>query len=286
MSTYRKRLEIPPDSPFIEVAQMIPDSVPVDLYMLAISKAVEFDDGFCENYVHLAIASFTRSLALSQSWYIFTNDIFTRARVKRFFTDRQLLNRSLIHKNEIAVRWMTRTAYLIDNILPWITWHDSVRSLWLDSINLAPAHSGYKHDLWCGEAPVYFELMACGVPLQWSTLWRQRHLIFAHYKLTEQQYLSTWAACPDSATGLWHYKHEHVQLDAREGRRILDRALFRLLRARMVEICTALQSLRLPALVTCEILDHSWQRLAWMVPMHLKWKLATAVKHFRRRSKR
>jgi hypothetical protein len=50
-------------------------------------------------------------------------------------------------------------------------------------------------------------------------------------------------------------------------------------RERLTEICIALQDLELPAWVTVQILDaaRSWSTL----PLHSKWSLVCAVKHFR-----
>jgi hypothetical protein len=49
----------------------------------------------------------------------------------------------------------------------------------------------------------------------------------------------------------------------------------------MTEICIALQSLRFPAFITLQIIDHSWNVLADLVPMHLKWNVITLIKHFK-----
>jgi len=43
-------------------------------------------------------------------------------------------------------------------------------------------------------------------------------------------------------------------------------------------ICVGLQDLELPALVTLEIIDAAFPN---SIPMHKKWDLVTAVKHFR-----
>lgn len=51
-------------------------------------------------------------------------------------------------------------------------------------------------------------------------------------------------------------------------------------RYRAMEICTSLQSLRLPALQMCEILQYSCGRLSPIIPFHCWWKIATTVKHF------
>jgi len=52
------------------------------------------------------------------------------------------------------------------------------------------------------------------------------------------------------------------------------------IRRRCEEVCVALQDLDLPALVTLEIIDAAFVN---SIPMHLKWNLVTAVKHFRQR---
>jgi hypothetical protein len=50
-------------------------------------------------------------------------------------------------------------------------------------------------------------------------------------------------------------------------------------RERLTEICIALQDLELPAWVTVQILDAArpWSTL----PLHSKWSLVCAIKHFR-----
>jgi hypothetical protein len=50
-------------------------------------------------------------------------------------------------------------------------------------------------------------------------------------------------------------------------------------RERLTEICIALQDLALPAWVTVQILDAArpWSTL----PLHSKWNLVCAIKHFR-----
>jgi hypothetical protein len=55
---------------------------------------------------------------------------------------------------------------------------------------------------------------------------------------------------------------------------------------RAIAICTALQHLRLPALVLVTLLDASFPILAQLVPFHLKWRIATAVKHYRQKNKK
>jgi hypothetical protein len=62
----------------------------------------------------------------------------------------------------------------------------------------------------------------------------------------------------------------------------LVRALFVLQRARMTEICIALQALGLPALVTVIILDRTSEATA-STALHQKWKLVTKVKHFEKK---
>lgn len=52
-----------------------------------------------------------------------------------------------------------------------------------------------------------------------------------------------------------------------------------LIRARSFEICLALHSLDLPALLMCTILEFACAPFAVCVPFHLKWNLAVTVKH-------
>jgi ankyrin repeat protein len=53
-----------------------------------------------------------------------------------------------------------------------------------------------------------------------------------------------------------------------------------LLKLRAFEVGVGLQSLELPALLTCEILSYSFAPLELQVPLHHVWNLAVAVKHF------
>lgn len=57
-----------------------------------------------------------------------------------------------------------------------------------------------------------------------------------------------------------------------------ERVLYDLLWHRIAVICVGLQSLRLPVLVLCEIVDRSWRRLGLLLPMHYKWKLVRLIK--------
>lgn len=54
-----------------------------------------------------------------------------------------------------------------------------------------------------------------------------------------------------------------------------------LLRARALEVCIGLQSLELPALLTCEILTNAFAPRESFVPFHFVWEIVTKVKHFR-----
>jgi ankyrin repeat protein len=63
----------------------------------------------------------------------------------------------------------------------------------------------------------------------------------------------------------------------------IDRCQLILLRLRAFEVCTGLQALELPALVTCEILAKSFGAREPIVKFHLVWSIVTAVKHFRDR---
>jgi hypothetical protein len=53
------------------------------------------------------------------------------------------------------------------------------------------------------------------------------------------------------------------------------------IRDRAAKICIAMQDLELPALITLEVLDAAFPN---DIPMHKKWQLVTAIKHFHQRS--
>ena len=61
---------------------------------------------------------------------------------------------------------------------------------------------------------------------------------------------------------------------------IFQATQFAWLREPATTLAIGLQELELPALVTLEIIDAAFPNSA---PMHLKWDLATTVKHFRQR---
>lgn len=61
----------------------------------------------------------------------------------------------------------------------------------------------------------------------------------------------------------------------------LARQRIDLIRWRAFDICVALQMLRLPALVTCAILDEACAPGANCVAFHHKWHIATRIKHFK-----
>lgn len=63
---------------------------------------------------------------------------------------------------------------------------------------------------------------------------------------------------------------------------VLARTRYNLSKRRMIEICVALQNMRLPALVTLLILEHLFL-YADMIPIHRKSALVTTVKHWRER---
>jgi ankyrin repeat protein len=71
-----------------------------------------------------------------------------------------------------------------------------------------------------------------------------------------------------------------TEIDTREASRQLGQMRFELIQMRALEIVVALQNLRLPALLTTMIVDEAVE-LAPLIPMHLKWKLVTLVKHWK-----
>jgi ankyrin repeat protein len=65
----------------------------------------------------------------------------------------------------------------------------------------------------------------------------------------------------------------------------IDEQRFELLRLRAFQVCVGLQSVRLPALVTCEILAHAFAPLESLVAFHRVWAVVTTIKHWRERLK-
>jgi ankyrin repeat protein len=65
-------------------------------------------------------------------------------------------------------------------------------------------------------------------------------------------------------------------------RRDIAKTRLDLVRHRAMQVCIGLQPLQLDALQLCEILQHSFGTLARVIAFHQWWKIATAVKHFRR----
>jgi ankyrin repeat protein len=65
-----------------------------------------------------------------------------------------------------------------------------------------------------------------------------------------------------------------------KARREIAKTRLDFVRFRAMEVCIGLQSLRLDALQTCEILQFACGPLARLVAFHQWWKIATTVKHF------
>jgi ankyrin repeat protein len=66
-------------------------------------------------------------------------------------------------------------------------------------------------------------------------------------------------------------------------RRGIARARIDFVRERALEVCIGLQSLELDALQMCEILLFACGRVAPLIPFHVWWAIATAVKHFQKK---
>jgi ankyrin repeat protein len=64
----------------------------------------------------------------------------------------------------------------------------------------------------------------------------------------------------------------------------LPRLGLSLINDRATDICIALQSLALPALITLSVVDAACP-LAHVLPMHVKWRLVTLIKHFKDKKK-
>jgi hypothetical protein len=63
----------------------------------------------------------------------------------------------------------------------------------------------------------------------------------------------------------------------------IERAGFAAIRARVLEICVALQSLEMPAPQLIEIVTHACAPFAAQLPYHYLWDAVVLVKHFRSR---
>lgn len=73
-----------------------------------------------------------------------------------------------------------------------------------------------------------------------------------------------------------------IETDVAASRRRLACCRAKIVAARVATICCALQSADLPALVSVYIVDAD-SPIAARVPLHLKWRMITVVKHFRDR---
>jgi ankyrin repeat protein len=67
-------------------------------------------------------------------------------------------------------------------------------------------------------------------------------------------------------------------------RREIAKARLDFVRYRALNVCIALQILRIDALQMCEILLFACGRVAQLIPFHIWWKIATTVKHFQTNS--
>ena len=304
--------------PFLDVWAMVKHN-PVLLPM--IKQAAKADGEFCSAHFHLAAASCLAHITFELlTTYAYGRVTIRRVLLDAFFCDPNLRILELASKNEIALSWIlpfvdTTTFYDAvgrNNIFSGACMDVIEPSPFIgrpDSVTPLPGH-------------LLVELLACGFEPNYPLLQAARDSIVGHHRLTLNQFYSLWVVPtervvpPDvtenqklkaiyrSCLSLYHQEILGLPVDRlgytavstyavayaatadpREGKRLLDLILFRRLSARMLEICAALQGLELPALVTCTILDCSWHRLSCLVPMHLKWKLATGVKHFRSRQR-
>jgi ankyrin repeat protein len=85
----------------------------------------------------------------------------------------------------------------------------------------------------------------------------------------------------DTARSILLKKHIRIPCDAdvdRERKKIAKKRLD-LVRNRALQICIALQSLQLPALLLCEILKHM-STFSSLIEFHQWWAIATRVKHY------
>ena len=111
-----------------------------------------------------------------------------------------------------------------------------------------------------------------GSVLESGVLSKLASLTHAYLTLeTKQSIARTVFLCYSSATP--------AQLDD-----LADTGIFSqmyVIRDRAAKICIAMQDLELPALITLEVLDAAFPN---DIPMHKKWQLVTAAKHFHSRA--
>jgi len=84
---------------------------------------------------------------------------------------------------------------------------------------------------------------------------------------------------PEESTHIWFGRLPDAAA-VETARRALERERFVQVRARFFVVCVALQNLHIPAIQTCGILDDVDSR---DIALHYRWRIATAVKHFRQR---
>jgi ankyrin repeat protein len=75
--------------------------------------------------------------------------------------------------------------------------------------------------------------------------------------------------------------HSDIVATLTNPQKFVSKARIDLVRERALQVCIGLQSLGLDALRTCEILRFACGPVARLIPFHIWWNIATAVKHFR-----
>lgn len=272
---------IPENSPFRAVRALFDGLFITQSMDRTIRTAFESDNEFCENYVHLAIASFVRH-------HMATIGGFHEVRVVEpmwldaILRDPHMHTRALIWKNETALKWVSTVPFgqiAIHQGKLFI--YDKMPAIYMDLFD--PDNHYATCRFFDGRCQTAFELALCGVQVSSVHLYGDTNDIMAYYNISRRAYRSTLLAYGyENAIPVREMKKVEKYMDAALVQQTVDKVRFRMLADRMLEICTSLQSLRLPALMMCEILDQSWYRLAALVPLHLKWKLVVAVKHFQR----
>lgn len=272
---------IPENSPFRAVRAFFVCHLPTQATDRLIQTAIEVDGDFCENYTHLAIASFVRHGMATYSGFYALNASEPKW-LDAILRDPHMHTRALFWKNETALKWVHAVPFdlrLFNNGVLFL--RDKVPAIYMDLFD--PEEHNAACRVFDGHAQTAFELALCGVRMSDQNLYSDTYDIMAYYNISRRTYRSTLLAHNHGgAIPVREMKKVEKYMDAALVQQTVDKVRFRMLADRMLEICTSLQSLRLPALMMCEILDQSWYRLAALVPLHLKWKLVVAVKHFQR----
>jgi hypothetical protein len=129
-----------------------------------------------------------------------------------------------------------------------------------------------------GDVNVMRFLVACGVEVDAEGhLRRANETVFTARMMCRSKEVASILLAAGAQKGRCPFEPSADEIA--EARRRIARERVDLIRARAFEVCVALESLELPALVMCEILEFACAPFAACVPFHHKWDIVVAVKH-------